>query len=186
MKFKSKFLKSRKRKIALVSIFFLLLAVGIAGTYLYDKEVSKSNLIQAATFDIKVNGTDKPGTILDIKGIKAGESYTTTVPVTLNGSGKGELELEFINLKNSDSVTSEPEYYDSETTYTRNLSDFLYVSVNGRSRSTLKDGLTKEVGIIEAGETTNVVIQVDAKTTLENDLQGDLCKFDIVFSCEQE
>lgn len=178
--------KKRLRRDAALAIFLLLLlAGGIAGTYMFDEEVSKSNTVKAAVFDIKVNDSDRPGPVLDDAVVEPGGSVVATVPVRLIGEGAGELEITFRDLKNSEGPFTEPEMAYGNNSTTEPLSDFLYVSVNGGSRSTLKEGLTKSVGVIKAGETTEVVIKIDGKTTMNDGLQGDFCNFDIVFTCEQ-
>lgn len=174
-----------RKDVALAMFFLLLLAAGIAGTYMFDEEVSKSNTIEASVFDIKVNDTDRPGTIFDHAVVEPGGSVVATIPVRLVGSGVGRLEITFEDLKNGEGPFTEPEMAYGNNATTEPLSDFLYVSVNGGSRSTLKEGLTKTVGTIKAGETTEVVIKIDGKTTMDDGLQGDFCNFDIVFTCEQ-
>lgn len=178
--------RRRFRKDVMLALFLLLLmAAGIAGTYMFDEEVSKSNTIEASVFDIKVNDTDRPGPIFDHVVIEPGGSVVATVPVRLIGSGTGRLEITFEDLKNGEGSFTEPEMDFGNNATTDPLSNYVYVSVNGGSRSTLKDGLTKTVGTIRAGETTEVVIKIDGKTTMDDSLQGDFCNFDIVFTCEQ-
>lgn len=175
---------SLKKRLFMFGVLLIFAAIAAAGSYMFDEDVSTDNNVSAAVFDLKVNGKDVPGPVFDSIVLAPGESITTEVPVRLIARTPGTLSIIFKNIENSKSSKEDPdlqEYSNSESL----LSDFLYVSVNGGSRSTLKEGLSKTVGILEPGETTTVLIKIDAKTTMDNSVQGDRCKFDIAFRCEQ-
>lgn len=173
------------RIFTLLSILLLLLVAGVAGTYLYDEEISTSNSLRVATFDLKVNGKDNPGTLVSFSNILPGESFSTTIPVRIVGGREGKVSLTFTNIKFDEETLTEPESK-YETTDTAPLWEKFYVSVNGGSRSTLKEGLTKTIGILKPNETTYVVVRFDAKTTLADNFQGDGIYFDMVFKAEQQ
>lgn len=185
--FSNKF--SNKKRILILSVMLVLICFGIAGTYFFDSDISKGNKFKMSTFDLKVRGEDDQGAIFTVPSALVGSSYTTSVPVKLNGTGGGRLYLKFLNIKNDQGEQTEPEI-EAETAAGRpvyDLSGQIYVSVNGGTRSTLKEGLSKSVGNISAGETTNVVITFDIKNPSDENLyQGDVCTFDIAFYCEQK
>lgn len=174
----------KKKTILIVALLLLFLAAGIAGTYLYDEEVSNSNQLRVAVFDLKVDERDNPGTLVNFTGVIPGESYAATVPVKLLGNASGKVSITFKNLKFDEETNTEPELKDTERS-TVPLWEHFYVSVNGGTRSTLKEGLKKTVGILKPNETTYVVLTFEAKTSIDNEFQGDAVYFDAVFSAEQ-
>lgn len=179
---------SNRKKVLVLSIIFVLICLGIAGTYFYDSDISSGNEVKMSFFDLKVNGIDNQGAIIKVPFAIAGNSYTTTVPVKLTGSGSGKLYLKFLNVQNSQGGQTEPEI-EAEKAAGKEIYDLneqIYVSINGGTRSTLKEGLSKTVGEIQSEVTTDVVITFDIKTTsVDNVYQGDVCAFDIAFCCDQ-
>ncbi len=184
--FKTRF--RNRKKVLILSIIMVLVCLGIAGTYFFDSDVSRGNKIKMSVFDLKVNGVDDQGAIIRVPFAVAGNSFTTTVPVTLNASGRGKLYLKFLNIQNDQGEQTEPEI-EAENTAGKEIYDLneqIYVSINGGSRSTLKEGLSKAVGEIKSGETTIVVITFDVKTSAASNVyQGDVCSFDVAFCCDQ-
>lgn len=177
----------RTKKVALIAGILSILCAGIAGSYFKDSDVSTENEIILSTFDIKVNEMDDQGPVVKIPCALSGDSYITTIPIRLVGKGKGKLIVSFNNIQNGQGVQTEPEIEAENASGgpVFNVSDQVFISVNGGSRSTLKESLTKTVGNIQAGETTIVAIKLDVKTTAKDVYQGDFSKFDIIFSCEQ-
>ncbi|MCX7832248.1 MAG: hypothetical protein N2440_05065 [Actinobacteria bacterium] len=170
----------------LATAILVLVSAGIAGTYLFDDEVSSGNKIKIACFDLKVDGGDTPPALVDISGILPGESFLTTIPLRIVGDREGKVSVTFDNFKLIESNDTEPELTAKTGTNTAELWEGFYVSVNGGSRSTLKDGLTKSIGILKPNETTYVVLKFDAKTSITNDYQGDSFTFDIILKAEQQ
>jgi hypothetical protein len=175
-------LDRRKKKIILLLFAMILCAAAVAGSTMFDEDVSTGNRITTAVFDLKVNGKDEPGPIISMNDVKANSSYVTEIPVRLIGTGRGELEIIFRNIRIDQGVQAESE----DATEPAPLNEQFYVSVNGGSRSTLKEGLNKSVGYISGGETTVVVLKVEAKSSLYNAYQGDSMTFDIAFRCNQK
>lgn len=182
---KLKLAERKKLLTAGLALLLLLLAVKLAGTYLFDEEVSRNNSLRVALFDLKVNGKDGPGNLVNLVNILPGESYTTTIPAKLVGNRAGVLKITFSNFKFDEEGLSEAEN-SSESTNTAPIWEYFYVSVNGGSRSTLKEGLTKTVGLLSPNETTNVVLRFEAKSDLSNIYQGDAVFFDMTFRAEQQ
>jgi|GEM_PF-6394459 len=170
---------SKYGKIFVIVLGLIVLGVIAAGSYLYDEEVSKGNRIRVGVFDLKVAGDDNPGPVINYDGAFPGESYIAQVPVTLVSDRNGLLKITFKNL----SVRNDS---DQESTSTAPLWEQFYVSINGGTRSTLKEGLTKKVGYLGPGETTRVVLTIETKTTLGNEYKGETLNFDLVFSAEQQ
>jgi hypothetical protein len=182
------YLETRKTLFLLVAGSLLFAAVVIAGSYLHDDEVSRDNVVGIATFDLEVNSTNTPGPIIRVPALLPGSSVTTYLPVRLKGSGTGKLSVIFRNIVTTQGTQTDAEL-DAEAALKREVYDVpsqLYVSVNRGSRSTLKEGLEKTIGILSAGETTHVAITFEAKTTTGNEYQGDQCTMDIVFNCNQQ
>lgn len=168
---------SRQRKILAIALALIVLGVVAAGSFLFDEEVSTGNKIRVGVFDLKVAGSDNPGPIVDYDGAFPGETYIAQVPVTLVGDRSGLLKVAFKNLSVSGG---------SESTSTTPLWEHFYVSINGSTRSTLKEGLVKKLGYINPGETTQVILTIETKSTLRNEYKGDILNFDLVFSAEQQ
>lgn len=174
----------KKKSILIVALLFVLLAAGIAGTYLFDEETSYSNQLRVAVFDLKVDEKDEPGPLISINGITPGESYVTTIPLKLIGHTSGKVSITFKNLKFEEETPTEPELKDLEKSSSP-LWEHFYVSINGGSRTTLKEGLKRTIGTLKPNETTLVVITFEAKTSIDNEFQGDAVYFDAVFRAEQ-
>lgn len=172
----------KKKKILLLLFALALCTAAVAGSIMFDEDVSTDNKVTTAVFDLKVNGKDEPGPIITMDNVKAGSSYVTEIPVRLIGTGKGELEVIFRNIKIDEGIV-----YESENPVEpAPLNEQFYVSVNGGTRSTLKEGLNKSIGYISGGETTVVVLKVEAKSSLDNSYQGDSMTFDIAFRCNEK
>lgn len=177
--------RRRKRIIIFFVLTLILGAAVIAGSNMFDEDVSSDNTISAAVFDLKVNGKDVPGPVINFTNVLPGQSYVTEIPVRLVGSGRGELEVVFRNIRIEEGNNSDPDFKEATGTVPP-LNEQFYVSINGGTRTTLKEGLNKSIGYLSAGETTIVVLRVDAKTSLDNRYQGDTMKFDIAFRCNQK
>lgn len=167
------------------SIILILVSAGIAGTYLFDEEISSGNKIRIACFDLKIDSVDNPSALIDISGILPGESFVTTIPLKIVGDREGKVSITFDNFKLIESNDTEPELTAQTATNTSELWEGFYVSINGGSRSTLKNGLRKSIGILKPNEPTSVVLKFDAKTTITNGFQGDAFTFDIILKAEQ-
>jgi hypothetical protein len=181
-------LERRKTRFIVIAVSLLLMAAVIAGSYLHDDEASKDNVVSIATFDLTVNSTNTPGPIIRVPALLPGSSVTTYLPVRLKGSGTGKLSVIFKNIETTQGTQTDSER-DAEAALGGEVYDVpnqLYVSVNGGSRSTLKEGLEKTIGILSAGESTYVAITFEAKTTAGDEYQGDQCTMDIVFNCDQQ
>jgi hypothetical protein len=172
------------KKTAIFAAVLVFLGTMIAVSYLFDEEVSRGNRIKVGVFDLKIAKKDNPGQLIDINGAYPGEVYVATIPVTLIGERGGILKLSFKNLQFNEGDQLDPE--SKGVASSEPLWEQFYVSVNEGGRSTLKEGLSKTIGYLTPGETTELVIKFEAKTTLANEFQGDSLNFDLVFNAQEK
>lgn len=100
------------KKILLSSVSaFSSLALLVGATYAFftDNETSSGNTFTAGTLDLKVNGTDVPGTLVTLSAKPSENLEPVTVTLTNTGSNGGIADLHFTAVVDSQGVTTEPE-----------------------------------------------------------------------------
>ncbi len=169
--------------------FAIIALVIVAATTatLLDEDISEENIVQAGAFELYVNGKNDPDRIVCIENILPGERMETTVTLELKGTGKADVDVVFRKIETTQGIQTDPETV-AETVLGGPIFDLekqLYVSIGKGSRSTMKEGLSKGIGVLNAGETTVVPIVIELKSTTGNEYQGDRCIFEMAFLAKQ-
>lgn len=165
-------------------------AIAIGGTtaYFSDTETSTGNTISAGTLDLSVNGENPLSSKFTISNAKPGDSGTTNIAVANVGSiDASQLTVVLKNIVDSDGTSTEPEKIaEGNTTTEGNLCANVNITVTESGvtdpwYSGTLSGFTTVVntGALAHGVTRNFTVGYSIPSTVGNEIQGDICTFDI-------
>lgn len=90
-------------------LFSTALLVGATYAFFTDTETSSGNTFTAGTLDLKVNGVDNPGPLVQLSAKPSESVAPVEITLTNTGSNGGVADLHFQNVVNSAGTLTEPE-----------------------------------------------------------------------------
>jgi spore coat-associated protein N len=189
-----------KKRAAIAVIVMAMVAVFSSGAiyaYFNDTETSSGNSFTAGTMDLKINGVDGgfPATFT-ASNLVPGSHGNVEMTVSNVGSVGGSLVAQVVNVVDAKGTTPEPEPLPDNGELSANIILTAYIDVNGNDRYDAGDiqydtgalrsmSGTWSMGTLAAGGSVVISIEYSVPTTVGNDIMGDSCTFDIVYTLTQ-
>jgi predicted ribosomally synthesized peptide with SipW-like signal peptide len=189
-----------KRKIAIAVIALAMVAVlssGLIYAYFNDTETSSGNSFAAGTLDLKINGADGgvPATF-SASNLAPGAHGNVEMTVSNVGTVGGGLVAQISNVVNTKGTTPEPEPLPDNGELSSAIVLTVYLDSNGNDRYDAGDflydtgvlstiGGSYNMGALAAGGSVVISIEYTVPTSVGNEIMGDGCTFDIVYTLTQ-
>jgi len=191
------------KKILGLTIAALLVIVVIGGgtwAFFQDNEIASGNMVAAGTLDLSINGENPWVTApVSLQNVKPGDYGVITMTLKNDGTIEGSLTVDFKNLVDAPGSTPEAERTPDNGELSSKMDIKLWVDANGDGDD-LDEGdvelyygklinyfsyAPQWIAGLDSGEIAYLSLSYYISTDVGNEIQGDICTFDIEFVLEQ-
>ncbi|GAA0652573.1 TasA family protein [Salarchaeum japonicum] len=184
---------TRRRVLASLLVISLAAAGAGAGTMAYfsDTETSTDNTVSAGTLDLQLDDGDSDVTLVEVSEAAPGDSGSTTLNVSNNGTIDGTLSIDF-DVSSAENGIVEPEEGVDNSPSDSELPENLQVKLTSDDAPNVgwvnaSDlGTYSEFATLEAGEEVEYTVEWRIVSDAGNEIQSDSATVNATITLDQE